>query len=351
MKKYRFYTTFGGFLILALSVVLLLQRSELGNENFVLYDYFNVDKAVESVSGNIGISDNSVGDILAIHTNNESDYDDWQFEYDPVYKSLCVYCPLNNGLEKKDADNVSKYASGIWVECDASMIESSEYYSDFEYICLKITFNEYCYIDTMSVSRDENILIPIYDYSNVSSHYIIIDEMDNSVSSNGWNQKNVLDGVAKQYKEGISGSLADYEVIVLNYRPENANYAEAKKMFIDNIGAELYLQISVNETLVNNESETVTYYNEHCFIPILDSIVFADLLERNVVMKLGGNAKGILPEYEGYTVDILTVPCARILLGVDMASNGNYSINSESYIKYAAEGLVNGTMDALCNKN
>ncbi|MDR2547027.1 MAG: N-acetylmuramoyl-L-alanine amidase [Lachnospiraceae bacterium] len=203
------------------------------------------------------------------------------------------------------------------------------------YECVSIMENGYIYIELVP-PRMLNEKIIVIDPAHGGSEYGIV--------ANGVNEKDVTLAVAVRLKE----LLDETDIKVYYTRLFDNNVDEQRRVRIANsTKADMLIRIECdadNDSLLYG---TTTVYNSTFFIPRFGSIDLANILEREVVLSIIGNAVGLKPATSGdYVIANAAVPAAAIRIGYLTNAQEAILLQREDYLEKAAAGIFNAIMKA-----
>ena len=183
-------------------------------------------------------------------------------------------------------------------------------------------------------SEDE-LLLPKYDFAAIAAA-----EKTGPVV--------VLDGGRECLKlfplveEALGSTATVYRIAAL---PEMKKDAD-KLDFLKSCSADLYIRVSIADD-DSASAATFASCNTEYYIPGLDGIVLADMMESKVLGKIDSPAGDIVPVDAQDMIKKLSIPACALQLGWQADENGYFDPNDEGYLSSAAEGIAGGIRAAL----
>lgn len=118
------------------------------------------------------------------------------------------------------------------------------------------------------------------------------------------------------------------------------------------VQADLFLSIGVCLDEENPDLYGIqSYYNEAYYIPEFGNVELADAVTRNVTIKAGNRALGLLPAGENSVLREMNIPAAQICLGYLSNEKERALLRQEGYLEKLAEGLADALLEVYTMKN
>mgnify|MGYP004473747889 FL=1 len=170
---------------------------------------------------------------------------------------------------------------------------------------------------------------------------------DKGVTASGCQEKDIALKVAKQTAQ----LMEDQKVRVYLTRSEDTEVSkEARRMFADWVGADLYLEIGLSADPENEAAYGIcAEYNDEYYIPEFGNLQWADCVARQVTVAASNRAVGVVPAADGDVLWDLTIPAARISLGYVTNSSERQLLEQDSYQKKLAEGIAEAINEVYTN--
>ena len=167
------------------------------------------------------------------------------------------------------------------------------------------------------------------------------------VTASGCQEKDIALKVAKQTAQ----LMEDQKVKVYLTRSEDTEVSkEARRMFADWVGADLYLEIGLSADPENEAAYGIcAEYNDEYYIPEFGNLQWADCVARQVTVAASNRAVGVVPAADGDVLWDLTIPAARISLGYVTNSSERQLLEQDSYQKKLAEGIAEAINEVYTN--
>lgn len=124
---------------------------------------------------------------------------------------------------------------------------------------------------------------------------------------------------------------------------------EMRREFIEQLSPDLFIDIHLDKSATANAYGTSVSYKTTYYNRKLSNVMFADIMERNVVTSIEGFAVGILDVTQEENVPILnglTMPAVSISCGDMSNEKEGELLTRENYQKNIAEGILNGIFEA-----
>lgn len=173
---------------------------------------------------------------------------------------------------------------------------------------------------------------------------VILDMCAGAAGDETWQEREVL----QQTIEEARRILEEQGLVVHCLGDERTILSDEERVIYANeTEAQIYVRVSVETMLEGNEAKTTAFYNGDYFLPEMNSLLLATILEEQVLSAIGGAAGG-LAEADANNVILMQaqMPAAEIRLGYYKEAEGIYNIAMEEYRLFAGRAIANSILEA-----
>ena len=209
--------------------------------------------------------------------------------------------------------------------------------------------------ETCQLGISETEIVVTFEQLRPSSEYTVVIDAghggeDTGTKMNDLTEKDLSLAVIEQLQPMLAGESDSMRIFYTRTSDMNVNDAD-RVAFANAVKADVFLSLHMN--LEPAESNGLrAYYNDTYFIPEFGSIELSNLMEEEVIQKIGGIANGLFPAAEG---DVIVreskVPVTRIEIDSACTENDQAIMKTESYQKQIAEGIYEGIMRAYAENS
>ncbi|MCR4903237.1 MAG: N-acetylmuramoyl-L-alanine amidase [Butyrivibrio sp.] len=204
--------------------------------------------------------------------------------------------------------------------------------------------------ESVSELTDDSIVITFEEPGCIYDKMVVVDPLCGGEflgsSSGNVTEKDINLSVALALKN-IADADTENNFKVFFTRTSDIYRDEAVKTeFVEETGADLYIQIMTEADTIQNEG-IATYYNDNYFIRNFGNVQFADTLEKNVLSSTGVNARGVLPCENESALRNIKIPSAAVSVGNISIEADADRLTDKKYINKVAQGIYDGIVDSL----
>lgn len=213
---------------------------------------------------------------------------------------------------------------------------------------VRLTFETDSIYEYRTVLENNNLYITFVRPKEEYNFIAVIDPacggLDSGKSDNGVIEKELVLQVAQKLQEQMEkNGIKAYFTRLGDVNPSETARAE----LANEIGADVFIRLSVGAYEDASLYGVSTTYNENYFIPGFGNVELADLLEREVVTSIKSKAIGLVKAGDVDTVlRQLKVPAAEVKIGCITNKQEAILLQREDYQEKIAVGIVNAVISS-----
>ena len=217
-------------------------------------------------------------------------------------------------------------------------------------VCLDFKLDD-LYVNESALTENSTIEVRFFKPDEKFEHVVVVDPSgggaDTVALGNGYSGKDVTLDTALLLK-GVAEKDTEHDVKLYFTRLSDSDVdMEKRKALIEDSGADLFVELSVDGVQDPAYNGMASYYNDKFFLRRLSNASFADVLLRECAVDASADALGVFPDEEEGILGTCPVPAARISLGNMYGEQDKEKLSKDSFKAKAAEGIYNGILEAF----
>lgn len=250
----------------------------------------------------------------------------------------------NRYMEKELWIHISNIEDSFFFEHeisgDISLVEYGVHQFGMGNTILKIQMKEI--FEYRTVLENDVLYIECYLPHEIYDFVVVIDPRGGGIESGIIAGNSEEKDISLSIAQSINNNFVVEKTKIYYTRMEDVEVsAEQRKGLVEDVKADIYIGIGVNQNLeINEYFGTEVWYNEEYYIPELGNLQLADAVERAVVTSISGKALGLIATEQDELLKKLTIPAVLLKTGYVTNEIEGTLLSETKYIDKIAEGIV-----------
>jgi N-acetylmuramoyl-L-alanine amidase len=238
------------------------------------------------------------------------------------------------------------------VATDLDIIESAMCTNQSEQgnVCLDFKLDG-LYANESALTDSNTIEVKFYEPSEKYEHIAVVDAegggSDTGAVNGDLQEKDITLGTALLLKELADKDQQNDLKIYYTRLSDKAVDIEKRNALVRDSGAELVVELAVDDSKDSAGNGIATYYNDEYFLRSLSNAEFADVILESCASTGANAATGVFPVVEDDFIKNSKVPSCRLSLGEISGDADAAKLSNEAYQKKLAEGIYSGILKSF----